>query len=216
MTKRLILLLLLIVNYVSAQNFSNHYNKRKTLFEAAPDTQNEIIFLGNSITEGGQWKILFPKKNVINRGISGDITDGILYRLNEVISSKPLKVFLMVGTNDLARGKSIEYVIKGTREIISKIQQQSKNTKIYLQSILPVNPKVGKKFSGHKSNQQKIIEANKQLQQLAKTLHVTYIDLHQAMRNRAKHLKPKFTYDGLHLSEKGYLKWKRVIKKYIN
>ena len=216
MKKKLVILSLLIVNCVSSQSFSNHYNKRKALFDTTPDTKNEIIFLGNSITEGGKWKILFPNDNVVNRGISGDITEGVLFRLDEITASKPLKVFLMIGTNDMARGKNVEYVIKGTREIISKIQQQSKNTKIYLQSILPVNPTVGKRFSGHKGNHQKIMEANKQLRQLAKILNVTYIDLHKAMRNRAKHLKPKFTYDGLHLSEKGYLKWKRVIRKFIN
>ncbi len=215
-TIKIIILFLLIADCVSAQQFSDHYYKRKALFEASKDTKNEIIFLGNSITEGGQWNLLFPNKNVINRGISGDVTDGILFRLDEITTSKPLKIFLLIGTNDMARGKSISYVIKGTRQIISKIQQQSKNTKIYLQSILPINPFVGKKFSGHKNNHQKIIDANKQLQQLAETLHIPYIDVHKAMRNRQKYLKSKFTYDGLHLSEKGYQKWKRVLKNYVN
>lgn len=215
-TKKIILLFLLIANCVSAQNFSDHYYKRKALFEAAKDTQNEIIFLGNSITEGGQWNLLFPNENVINRGISGDITAGILFRLDEITASKPLKIFLMIGTNDMARGKSIEHVIKGTRQIISKIQQQSKNTKIYLQSILPVNPSVGNKFSGHKGNHQKIIDANIQLQQLAAALHIIYIDVHKALRNRRKYLKSTFTYDGLHLSEKGYQKWKHVLKNHVN
>ncbi len=216
MNKKLILLFLLVANCVSAQKFSEHYYKRKALFEATKDTPNEIIFLGNSITEGGQWSLLFPYNNVINRGISGDITDGILFRLDEITASKPLKIFLMIGTNDMARGKSIEYVIKGTRQIITKIQQQSKNTKIYLQSILPVNPSVGNKFPGHKGNHQKIIDANIQLQQLAKTLHIPYINVHKAMRNRQKYLKSKFTYDGLHLSNKGYQKWKRVLKNHVN
>jgi len=215
-TKKIIILFLLIANCVSAQKFSEHYYKRKAHFEATKDTQNEIIFLGNSITEGGKWNLLFPNKNVINRGISGDITDGILFRLDEITASKPIKIFLLIGTNDMARGKSIEYVIKGTQQIIAKIQLQSKSTKIYLQSMLPVNPFVGKKFSGHKNNHQKIIDANKQLQQLAKTLHIPYIDVHKAMRNRQKHLKSTFTYDGLHLSEKGYQKWKRVLKNYVN
>lgn len=216
MKKILIVLLLVYTNVGFAQKYSDHYFKRKALFEKEADTKNEIIFLGNSITEGGDWKALFPNKNVVNRGISGDITDGILYRLDEVTASKPSKVFLLIGTNDMAREKSVDYVLENTEKIILQIKKQSKYTKIYLQSILPINPNVGKKFSGHKNNHQKVIEANKRLKALAKTHHLKYINLHKAMRNGKKYIKPKYTYDGLHLSEAGYIKWKKVISKYIN
>ena len=80
-----------------SQQYSEHYNERKALFETTVDTENEIIFLGNSITEGGDWKVLFPNQNVINRGISGDTTDGILFRLDEITSSKPKKIFILIG-----------------------------------------------------------------------------------------------------------------------
>ncbi|WOD42809.1 GDSL-type esterase/lipase family protein [Hwangdonia lutea] len=215
MKKILIALFLISANIGFAQQYSDHYHKRKALFEKEADTKNEIIFLGNSITEGGDWKSLFPNQNVINRGISGDVTDGILYRLKEVTASKPSKVFLLIGTNDMARGKSIDYVLEHTEKIILQIKKQSKDTKIYLQSILPINPHVGQKFSGHKNNHQKIIEANQRLKILAKKHHLKYIDLHKAMRNGKKHIKPKYTYDGLHLSEAGYKKWKQVIRKYV-
>ncbi|GAA3579264.1 GDSL-type esterase/lipase family protein [Snuella lapsa] len=216
MKKLIIILLITTVKIGLAQTYSDHYYKRKALFESEPDTKNEIIFLGNSITEGGQWKTLFPNRNVINRGISGDVTDGILFRLAEVTSSNPSKIFLMIGTNDMARGKSIDYVIDGIVKIVSQIKEQSKDTKIFLQTILPINPNVGHKFSGHKNNHQKIIEANKRIKALAETYHLTYIDLHKFMRNRKWHLKSEYTYDGLHLSEKGYKKWKKVINKYVN
>jgi len=146
-----VIILVLISTLLHAQQYSEYYYKRKELFENTPDTKHEIIFLGNSITEGGNWQNLFPDKNVINRGISGDVTDGILFRLDEVTSSRPEKVFLMVGTNDLARGKSISYVTNNHRIIIEKILKDSENTTLYLQSVLPVNPTVGNRFSGHKS-----------------------------------------------------------------
>lgn len=198
--------------------FSEHYYQRKALFESQLDTQNEIIFLGNSITEGGNWKNLFPGKNAVNRGISGDVTDGILARLEEVVSSQPSKIFLLVGTNDLARGKDINYVLDHTIRIIEVIKRKSPDTEIFLQSILPVNPNVGEKFSGHKSNHQKIMETNARLEELTEKLNVEFIDLHKAMSNKNKYLKSKYTHDGLHLSEKGYLKWKKILKKanYIN
>ena len=89
------LLIILTLFYVSngvAQTYSEYYYERKEAFENSPDTKKEIIFLGNSITEGCDWKSLFPDKNVLNRGISGDVTRGVLNRIDEVTSSKPKKI----------------------------------------------------------------------------------------------------------------------------
>ena len=208
--------LLLFVTEGFSQKYSEHYYKRKAIFENTEDSKNEIIFLGNSITEGGDWKALFPNKNVINRGISGDVTDGILFRLNEVTASQPEKIFLLVGTNDLARGRSIDYVVDGCKRIIEQIKRDSKNTIIYLQSILPVNPSVGKKFSGHKSNRETILKANMKLKELCLKYSIQFIDLHSAFSNKRGELKPKYTYDGLHLSIKGYNRWKTVLNKYLS
>jgi len=215
MNKCIVVMLLLCVNLGFAQEYSEHYYKRKALFESIADTENEIIFLGNSITESGDWKALFPDENVINRGISGDVTDGILLRLNEVTSSKPKKIFLMIGTNDLARGKTIDYVINGAEKIIKQIQKNSKNTSVYLQSILPVNPSVGNRFSGHKANQDVIVMANIRLKVISQKYGVKFINLHKGLRNSKGVLKAKYTYDGLHLSKQGYFKWKKLIKKHV-
>ena len=85
-----ILLLIISVAQLKAQdnNFSTYYNQRLTLFEKLPDTPNEIIMLGNSITDGCEWSELFQNPNFKNRGISGDINEGFLYRLDEVKRSK--------------------------------------------------------------------------------------------------------------------------------
>ena len=48
----------------------------------------------------GSWSEIFQNPNIKNRGISGDVTEGILYRINEITESQPLQVFLMIGTND--------------------------------------------------------------------------------------------------------------------
>jgi lysophospholipase L1-like esterase len=37
------------------ENFrTTYYDQRRTLFESLPNTRNEIVFLGNSITDGGE------------------------------------------------------------------------------------------------------------------------------------------------------------------
>ena len=71
--------------------YSTYWQQRASLFAMLPDGKREILFLGDSITDGGEWQELFNNKKVKNRGISGDITDGVLDRLGEVISARPGK-----------------------------------------------------------------------------------------------------------------------------
>ena len=88
-------------NGVDTTGFSKKYYHHKNQFELLPNRKKEIVFLGNSITARGNWSEWFNNKRIINRGISGDRTDGVLYRLDEVISSKPKKIFLLIGVNDI-------------------------------------------------------------------------------------------------------------------
>jgi len=216
--KNIIILCLLFTSIISTaqKKYSKHYYKLKAVYENTPDTSNEILFVGNSITEGGDWAAMFPDVNTRNRGISGDVSDGILNRLEEITSSQPTKIFLMIGTNDLARGKSVAYVLKNTQLIIERIKQQSKNTKIYLQNVLPYNPTVGKKFSGHKSKQQTVLVLNKQLRKLARKHRITYINTHKKFRDSKGMLIKNLTYDGLHLNKNGYVHWTKVLKRYVH
>jgi len=188
-----------------------YYYHKKEHFESLPDTENEIIFLGNSITDGAEWSELFQNPNIKNRGIGGDDTDGVLNRLDEVTSSQPEKVFIMIGTNDLAYGKSVDYINKNYTKIIDTIKAQSPNTKIYIQSILPVDDVI------HTTRPNKnIIEINKHLQQLSKDKNLNYIDLTPIFTDvNGKLNKEEFSIDGLHLNGKGYEVWKNVIEKYI-
>ena len=65
-----------------------YFNRIKE-FEQKPIGKNKIVFLGNSITEGGRnLNHRFNTNNIVNRGISGDYTEGVLNRLNEIIYYK--------------------------------------------------------------------------------------------------------------------------------
>ena len=119
--------------------FSTYYHQRVTLFNTLPKTENDIVFIGNSITDGSEWSEVFNDIQIKNRGISGDISAGIINRIDEVAIRKPSKVFLMIGINDLARGIAADSVVKNILLIVSYLQQQTIGTKVYVQSILPVN-----------------------------------------------------------------------------
>src|SRR4030095_7767016 len=77
-----------------------YYPLRVATFEKEPVVPGPITFLGNSIKQIGDWKKLLNDSTVINRGIAGDITFGVLKRLDDVARRQPSKLFLLIGIND--------------------------------------------------------------------------------------------------------------------
>ena len=194
---------------------TTYYEQRRTLFELLPNTRNEIIFLGNSISDGGEWAELFQNDKIKNRGISGDVTEGVLYRLNEVTESKPAKVFLLIGINDLARGISKDTVFSNICRIAERVKADSPKTQLYLQSILPVNPDFGK-FQGHCSKTEEILWINQQLEDWCGENSVQFIDLFSKFKNDNNNwMNPQCTNDGLHLVGEGYILLTRKIQEYL-
>jgi lysophospholipase L1-like esterase len=195
--------------------FSPFYYHKVSHFRTLPNTKNEIIFLGNSITDYCEWAELFQNPNIKNRGISGDVTDGVLERLDEVTESQPAKIFIMIGINDLSRGKSEDYIFNNYKKIIKRIKKESPKTKIYIESILPVNEARGK-YKNHTNKTQNVISLNRQLKTLAEESdNVQFIDLFTAFADKNQRLAFKYSLDGLHLNGDGYLVWKSIIDQYV-
>ncbi|MGC1243897.1 MAG: GH92 family glycosyl hydrolase [Chryseosolibacter sp.] len=188
-----------------------YYYHKKEHFESLPDTPGEIIFLGNSITDGAEWFELFGgDPRIKNRGIGGDDTDGVLERLKEVTSSRPAKVFIMIGTNDLAYGKSVDHVAENHRKIIDRILEDSPETKIYMQSVLPVDDGV------HVTRPNaSMLEINRRLKMYCDKKGIEYIDLVPAFMDARGKLNKQYSIDGLHVNGAGYRKWAAVIRKYV-
>jgi lysophospholipase L1-like esterase len=191
-----------------------YYLDRESQFViiARTETLNQIVFLGDSITDRCEWNELFPANNVINRGISGDRTYGVLNRLDNIIKNKPSKVFLMIGINDLREGRNVVEVKNDYNKILKQLTENLPNTKIFVQSVLPVDTK--QPTPKIKSNDS-ISNLNKEIKQLTEEYGLTYIDLFSVMADTSGQLKPEFTHDGIHLSGNGYKVWNEAIKPYI-
>lgn len=202
--------------YAQEQKYSTFYYQRATLFEVLPVGPEDIIFLGNSITNGAEWSELFANPHIKNRGISGDTTMGVYDRLDAVLKGKPAKIFLLIGINDVSRGVPADTIVRNIGMIVEKIKKDSPRTRLYLQSVLPVTDHY-KKFGGHTSRAAMVPEINKGLKELAEKVSVTYVDLYSAFLdvNTGK-LNIEYTNDGLHMLGKGYLKWKEVVTPYVN
>lgn len=194
-----------------------YYDQKLSMFEQMPTPEKAIVWLGDSITDGGEWSELFPALHTMNRGISSDNTFGVLNRLYEVVKRKPDRIFLLIGINDIARNIPTEVILGNYRKIIVQILQESPSTKLYVQSLLPTNDKFTQ-FKNHQNKTSLILAVNNELQRMCADKKITYINLYDAFIDGDGKLSEQFTNDGLHLTGAGYLHWKNILinGKYIN
>lgn len=184
----------------------DHYADRMKIFiEEEPNIEpGGIVFLGDSITEGFPTADAFPNENAINRGIGGDVIDGVIERLNvSVFNLKPKRVYLMIGINNIwwfSPDAPAEELGKQFENLVMKLKQGTKETEIILLSILPVGGKEAAKNI-------KVNALNKIIQTIARRENLTYLDLHPIMKDANGNLREEFTADGVHLNLKGYLAW---------
>ena len=223
-TKGRIIYILLLVVLLGVPNtwcqrgekpqYSLYWHQRASHFELLPNDPGEIIFLGDSITDGCNWGEMLGNPKIKNRGISGDVTQGVLDRLDEVVESKPAKVFLMIGINDLAAGKTPKQILDNTKKIVRSILKVSPDTQIYLESLLPVNPDYPQ-FPHHSNKTQEVLAINRVLQRLAEDFDLNYVDLYSKFAVNENKLNPVYTNDGLHLTGAGYRVWNQTLAPYL-
>lgn len=198
------------------KKYSTFYYQRASLFETLPVGSSDIIFLGNSITNGCEWSELFADSRVKNRGISGDVACGVYDRLDPILKGKPDKIFLLIGINDVARGTPADSIARQIGRIVEKVRKDSPSTRLYLQSLLPVSDHY-KLFEGHTSRGGMVPEINERLKRLAAREQITYIDLYAHFVDPSTgQMNIAYTNDGLHLLGNGYLLWRDLVKPYID
>ncbi|MFZ6001982.1 MAG: GDSL-type esterase/lipase family protein [Bacteroidota bacterium] len=196
----------------SIPRLPEHYKKRTQLFAKEKASTGKILFLGNSITEGGDWKKLLGDSTVVNRGIGGDVTFGVLKRLDEVARFKPSKVFLLIGINDLSKGIPEEVVLQNIFTIVSELKTKSPGTTVFVQSLLPVNPSFKNFPAGYALNES-VIAINTQLSKIEKKFGYTYIDIFKGFADKDGLMTTRFSTDGLHLNLAGYQHWVKMLKE---
>ena len=211
------LMLLAITSFVSkSQNTFDssfrfyYYDQKLSMFEMMPDQDKEVVWMGDSITDGAEWSELFPDLRTLNRGISSDNTFGMLYRIGEVAKRKPVKLFLLIGINDIARNIPNEVILRNYVKLIDSIQIQSPNTKILIQTILPTN-NVFTQFKNHQNKTEQIAEVNSSLKIICQQRGLQLVDLFTAMSDADGKLDKRYTNDGLHLNGAGYQRWKQFL-----
>ncbi len=167
----------------------------------------DIIFAGDSITNRGRFDEFFAGTDLLNRGIDGDITEGLFNRLDEILSHHPKKIFIMIGINDLIRNIPNNKIIQYYQMIIEKIVLTLPECQIYTQSILPTTV----------VNDEKILQTNADIQTISEKNGAIYLDIYKQFFDENGEQKDELlASDGLHLSEKGYTVWIKIIQDYIS
>ena len=170
--------------------------------------KNRIAFWGDSLTEWGNWGKYFPNQEIANFGISGEKSNEILSRLDQLLLWKPKKIFLMMGINDLGDGLSYQDVLENYQKLFSLLKEQ-KDIELIVQSLLPTNEDLFKSTNFDGMN---ILELNYHLKDLCDKEEITYVDLYTAFSTYTYQLIKDYTNDGLHLNEVGYSVWQNCLQ----
>ena len=196
--------------------FQMHYGVRVQNFREQNQIFQNVVLVGDSITEGFDVAKWFPGRRVLNRGIGADVIGnqlladdkrGVLKRLDEsFFDCSARDAFLLIGINDLGDNHTPEVMEAGYRQILEAVKMKAPTMRVHVQSVMPTRGN----FAKHNAN---VNEFNERLKKLAKEFGYEYIDLHAKMVDEKGELKAEYTADGLHLKPEGYQVWKAEIER---
>lgn len=194
------------------ETFFPYYHHRRDQLSGLPIGPEDIVFLGDSLTDEGEWGEWFHGLSVKNRGVSAETTTGLLQRLEPIVAGQPRQILLLIGCNDLLGwNHPIPEVMQRYCQILQQIQQQSPHTQVYVQSLFPMNPALcGRDRTAD------LVACNRHLAQLAAEFGYPYLNLFDVFANSDQQLDPQYTCDGLHLNGAGYQRWSQVVQPYLN
>ena len=166
---------------------ANFAEENKTLGEV------DVAFIGDSLTDGYDLKMYYPEMKVINRGIGGDTTHGVLARLDaSIIEPAPRVVVMMIGTNNLGD------MFTDYEEILIKLKSELPDTKVVILSIPP-------SCGDYASRNGQIAINNVKIKSLAEKYDYTYVDVFTPLFDFERNeLSAEYTTDGIHFTPLGY------------
>jgi hypothetical protein len=174
---------------------------------------NGILFIGSSSIR--KWTDLeqhFPTEPIIRRGVGGcqlwQIVD--YYTPYILFPYHPRKIFVYAGENDIAAGKTGQFVADEFEKLWTMIRQQLPNAEIYFMSIKP-SPSRMKYFA-------EVDKANDLIKTwLAGKSKSHFIDVATVIYKNGTTVPDSslFQSDYLHLNSKGYDKWQAILQPYV-
>jgi lysophospholipase L1-like esterase len=168
-----------------------------------------VVFFGDSITQGWGEDLggTFPGLKVANRGISGDTTRGMLWRLHDdVLSLKPRGVVMLMGTNDLEEKAEPETIAGNVKLIVAAIHKHDPKLPVVLCLVMPSAAKMSRPADKIKKINELYAAAFKQ------DAGVTIVDTWTLFANAEGDAKAAEFPDLLHPNAAGYKMWGAAIR----
>lgn len=175
----------------------------------AADRRGPIVFLGDSHMARGQWKRAFGSLGeVVNHGKGWDQTANVRARLQRTLELGPSTVVLMIGINDLAKGKSSEHVRAGIAAILSRLTAATPRPRVIVTSVLPIDFDRYKVKGGAGT----LPPLNQQIAAVARSKGAKFVNLYPSFADARGYLRTELSADGVHITPKGYAIWERKLR----
>lgn len=181
------------------------YTQRETMFEMTYLEHADIVFLGDSITQRGEWQEYYPGYVVANRGIDSDVTEGVLNRLDPVIDLQPQQIYLMIGINDIRQGVDESKTVANYAQILDTLKESLPECEIIIESVLPVRSTTG-------IDNKDVQALNLEIQRMADERNLTYIDIYNKLVDANNDLPTDYSMDGVHMTGAGYAIWLQALQ----
>ena len=206
-----------LCNSSKAQNIFPAFSKDILLFKQQDSLKfppkNAILFVGSSSFT--RWKNIsdyFPGYSIINRGFGGSgLIDVIRYAYDIIIPYQPKQIIIYCGENDLAQSNDVQPgdIVKRFKTLYYILRTNLPDATIDYVSMKPSPLR--------KNLIPKMKEANRQIQVfLKKEKNAGYINVYPSLLDEKGNLRGDlFVEDKLHINEKGYGLWQKIILPYL-
>ena len=198
---------------VLAQPFKEEIVNFKKMDSLSFPGKHLILFAGSSSFR--KWTHVqeaFPTHPIINRGFGGSTLPDLIYYANDILFPYDARqIVIYCGENDIAASDTVtaETILLRVKQLFALIRTRQPKTEIDFVSIKPSPSRIQFRQTVEKSNQ--LIQAF-----IAKQPHSKYINVFDAMLNQDGSIREDiFLEDRLHMNEKGYAIWTKIIGPYL-
>ena len=163
--------------------------------------QADLVMFGDSITEWAPWADIFRDISMVNRGLAGDTTSGMLRRIDTTLNVNPKLVCFMAGINDLAQGYDVDHIYQNYIDMLEVWQEN--DIRILVQSTLYVGAKL-------QSLNPSVESLNRKLKDYCAQHGIEFLDVNSVLSPNGL-LSNEYSCDDLHLNGKAYQAWAEVL-----
>jgi lysophospholipase L1-like esterase len=167
--------------------------------------QADLVMFGDSITEWAPWADIFRDISMVNRGLAGDTTSGMLRRIDTTLNVNPKLVCFMAGINDLAQGYDVDHIYQNYIDMLEVWQEN--DIRILVQSTLYV----GSKLQGLNPSVERL---NRKISEYCDQQGIAFLDVNSVLSPNGL-LSNEYSCDDLHLNAKAYQAWAEVLQSTI-